>query len=148
MRHKIPKNVLTDTCFWIAFFDKTDEKHQTSVSIMEQIERTTIILPWPILYEVLRTKFVKNKLWVANFNRLLTQLKIEYIYDDDYRQNALWDFFGLSLKDKRNISFVDVVLRSMLKNINLRIDYLITYNERDFIDICKLRKVPIYYLQN
>jgi len=147
MRHKIPKYVLTDACFWIAFFDKSDENHKTSISIMEEIEKLHIILPWPILYEVLKSRFVKNKLWMNTFQRLLYRLKIEYIYDSDYRDNALSEIFRLSSIDKRNISLVDVIIRLMLKNINLRIDYLITYNEKDFIDICKIRRVPIYYLQ-
>jgi len=112
---------------------------------MSIIEKFNIIMPWPILYEILRTKFVKNKLWLTNFERLLSYLKVIYVHDDNYRDKALLEAFGYG---KRNISLVDTVIRLMLRDLSLRVDYLITYNENDFIDICKLRKIPIYYIQD
>ena len=38
-----------------------------------------------------------------------------------------------------------MVIRFMLMNVNLKVDYLVTYNEKDFVDVCKKRKIGIYY---
>ena len=43
----------------------------------------------------------------------------------------------------KTYSLVDAVIREILKDKNLQIDYLATFNTRDFIDICAKRKIEI-----
>jgi predicted nucleic acid-binding protein len=141
------KNILTDTGFWIAFFDnrKDRAKHDKALLIMEDIKNFNIILPWPIMYEVLRTRFVRNKPWCDHFNRILKSLKINYLNDIEYREQALLKTMELCSIGKRSISLVDIVIRFMLMDKNIKVDYLTTFNCDDFYDICKNRRIPIYY---
>jgi tryptophanase len=44
---------------------------------------------------------------------------------------------------KRQISLVDMVVRYILSDTKIKITGLITFNEKDFLDICKRRKMPI-----
>ena len=148
MMGRIAKYVLTDACYWLALFDNRDEHHNKSKEIYEKIEKTHILLPWPILYEVVCTRFVRNKIIVSNFFNELKKPNITYIYDDLYRERALEDSINYAIQDKRHISLVDSVIRYILLDSKYKIDYLITFNEGDFIDICKKKKVPIYYPDN
>lgn len=44
-----------------------------------------------------------------------------------------------------NISLVDGVIRQMLADENLRIDYLVTFNYKDFNDVLKRKSTIEYY---
>lgn len=145
MNTEINKTFLTDTGFWRGLYKKDDKHHTKSIKIMNKIQNTTIIIPWPIYYEFLNTKFVKNKVWITEFDKTLKTLNIEQLDDTSYREKALQEVIRLSSVGKRNISMVDMVLRFVLEDKMLKIDYLVTYNERDFIDVCKRSKIPIYY---
>ena len=54
------KYALVDTGIWIAMFDPNDKYHERSKLISESFDKFHLILPWPTLYETLRTKFVKK----------------------------------------------------------------------------------------
>jgi hypothetical protein len=43
----------------------------------------------------------------------------------------------------RPLSLVDTVIREMLSDESLKIDYLITFNIKDFIDVCSRRNITI-----
>ncbi|MGB1204020.1 MAG: hypothetical protein ACPG5B_00150 [Chitinophagales bacterium] len=43
----------------------------------------------------------------------------------------------------RKLSLVDMIIRNILKDINIRVDYLVTDNTRDFADVCAMRGVEI-----
>ena len=144
MKGRIAKNVLTDTGFWIALYDRGQEHHDEATSAMVDIEKFHILLPWPILYEVLKTRFIGNKILVEQFDRSLRTLSIELVDDAPYREKAKTETIKLSSMGKRRLSLVDMVIRSMLQNINLRIHMLMTYNIGDFADICRKRNIYIY----
>lgn len=148
MSSRIPKNILTDTGYWIALFDKGDNNHKEAISISEVIEKSRIVMPWPIYYEVLRTKFIKNRIIVANFSTAMKKMNIERVDDSPYRELALEETIRLSSNGKRNISLVDMVVRYILQDINQKINYLVTFNVKDFEDICKKRNIPIYSENN
>ena len=146
MNGKISKYVLTDTGFWIALYNREErERHPKSVLIMDKIQKFHILLPWPILYEVLSTRFVKNRIWVDQFRKSLKTLNITYINDTPYRDKAIIETMRLSSVGKRKLSLVDMVVRFMLQDVNLKINYLITFNEKDFFDVCKKMKIPFFY---
>jgi hypothetical protein len=47
------------------------------------------------------------------------------------------------LAPKRPISLVDMVIRYILDDVNIRKDCLLTFNRRDFVDVCRKRQIEI-----
>ena len=137
--------ILTDTGFWIGLYDERDDFHKESNSILRNISNHDILLPWPIMYEFISSRFIGHRLWVKKFKENLDNLYITFIDDSSYREKAINESINLSMLGKRRISLVDMVIRFMLMNVNLKVDYLVTYNEKDFVDVCKKRKIGIYY---
>jgi hypothetical protein len=64
------------------------------------------------------------------------------VHDDDYRENILYDFIEEN-KYFSKFSLVDMIINRMIDDINLKVNYLFTYNKKDFIDICNRRKIEI-----
>lgn len=139
----ISKYVLTDAGFWLGLCDKSDENHAQSERVLRMIERFHVVLPWPILYEVLRTKFVKNKNLAQRFEELRAGLALRFEADESYRDAAYEETMRLAKSGKRRISLVDMVVRHMMSDEKIRIDYFVTFNPSDFFDVCKKRKIEI-----
>ena len=57
--------------------------------------------------------------------------------DDDYRKDALDLTFKYSFSNKRNLSLADNIIRLILDSEKFNIDYLITFNVKDFSDVFK-----------
>lgn len=64
-------NVLVDTCFWSAYFDERDSHYQEAQELMKILNNVNILIPHPVLYETLNTRFVSRELWMEEFARLL-----------------------------------------------------------------------------
>jgi predicted nucleic acid-binding protein len=137
------KSILIDTCFWFAVYNREDQYHKGAVEIYNQIQNAKILIPWPTLYELLNTRFIKNTILVDRFELLLKKPNVERIDDKDYRSLAIEEVVVLK---RRNISLVDSVIRQILIDHRMKIDYLVTFNEGDFLDILKKRShIEIYY---
>ena len=135
--------ILVDTGFWYAIFDKEDVYHKISTDIynkyFNKIEYD-ILIPFPTMYELLRTKFIKNKLVLSRISDMLKNNKLIKVYDDEYRNQALL----LTLEEpKRNISLVDNIIRLMLDDTKISAKGIITFNVGDFQDICRKKQVQI-----
>lgn len=100
------KFVLCDTGFWIALYDKRDYYHGEATELFNKLALFHIIIPWSVLYEVLRTRFVRRREYVITFKKHLKILKIKYIDDTPYRRVALSELF--KSVNKRTISLVDI----------------------------------------
>lgn len=138
--------VLADTGFWIAFYDRSDQYHKSANAIMEQSALGTFLFPWPLYYELLRTRFVKRAGWVESFLTVVKQQRISTIDDSAYRVDALrltMDWASGGQRTKRSISLVDMVLRLVLEDPGRKIDELITFNTKDFADICYKKGISI-----
>lgn len=140
---RINKSVLTDAGFWIGLCDPSDGSHSISAAIFESASRFTLVLPWPLLYEVLRTRLVRQALDVQRFERALRRVRIERIDDTPYREQALEATLRSATASQRSISLVDMVLRLMIENVHLRVHAVITYNPGDFADSCRRRRIPL-----
>jgi hypothetical protein len=70
-------------------------------------------------------------------------MDMEYLNDQEYRESALDKTIELATDSRRNISLVDMVIRYILDDKSLNINYLVTFNVKDFIDICKKRNIEI-----
>jgi len=137
--------ILTDACFWIGVCDSGDKYSDDATEMYEKIKMDNnrkLIIPWPIMYEVLATKSFKRKHMIYKFKDAIDEKRnVEFILDEKYRKTALIDTFENATK--RKISLVDTVMRNMLVDSDVHFDALITFNYEDFVDICTLHKIPI-----
>jgi predicted nucleic acid-binding protein len=138
------KGVVFDTGFWIAAFDKKKDEGQHSVATkyLEKLRNDPILMPWPILYEVMRTRTVKNTLMMESFDRTIRKPKFLKIDDHKYRGDCVEVAFQTS-RDGRPISLVDLVIRSVLEDSEYRITRLFTFNKGDFADVCRNRGIEM-----
>ena len=81
---------------------------------------------------------------LAEFEIILKNERIQRIDDSVYRETVFNELFHHNKNLPTNYSIVDFILREMLKDINLKLDYLITFNKSDFEDICQIRQIEIY----
>jgi predicted nucleic acid-binding protein len=139
----MPRTVVVDSGYWLALFDAKDEYHPEAQAKVHYLESLIVALPWPILYETLGTRFVKNRLGMALFERILKRQNIHYIDDVIYRQSALERTMLESQRGTRSISLCDMMIRILLQDEKLRIDSLLTFNAKDFSDVCRNSRVQI-----
>ncbi|MBN1972515.1 MAG: hypothetical protein JW787_02655 [Sedimentisphaerales bacterium] len=133
---------LADTGVWYGIFDSRDSRYNEAQSKIIFFESFKIVIPWPTVYETLRTRFVKNKPALKLYETFLKKPNFEYLDDSVYRDEA----FRLSVESSLNgrpISMVDCLLRLIIDDPNAKINYLLTFNQPDFIDICKKNRVEI-----
>lgn len=133
--------VLIDTGFLYGYCDARDQHHDRALELFEQIKYFNLYLAWPVTYETLRTRCVRNKLSVGIFEKFLRDTQIEYIDDSIYRQAVLNQTIKSAVRG-RPISMVDMVLRFILEQLP-RIDALVTFNIGDFQDVCRKRNIKI-----
>jgi predicted nucleic acid-binding protein len=138
-------NILVDTGFWFALFERTDSYHAQAEEKSAYLWPLNIVIAWPVLYETLNTRFVhtRNHLALRQFQTVLKRPGAVLLDDAPYRQNALELAFASSLKRSRALSLTDCVLRLMLDDTDTRIDFLATFNIRDFADVCRKRGVRL-----
>jgi predicted nucleic acid-binding protein len=137
--------VLVDTGVWIAISDARDRPHERDQvdRLATQIESMNSVILWPVTYETLKTRFVKNRLALRRFERILSSPRITVLDDVAYREVALAHAFDSSLRRDRPLSLVDCVIRLVLRDVNTRIACLATFNTADFHDVCALRRIQM-----
>lgn len=137
--------ILVDTGFWYAVFDKRDcHKADAECLIAKYFDKSAyeIIVPFPTMYELLRTRFVKNKEALEEIRQMFQSGRITRLDDDAYRLEAL----ELTLlESKRNISLVDNIIRLMLDDKSVGAKGLITFNVGDFQDVCHKNSIDILF---
>ncbi len=137
------KYILIDSGYWFGLFDKNDSYHKSANVIADLIIDHKIIVPYPSMYEVLNSKFIKDKQRLTQFEEAMRSENVEFILDEGYRENALINTFSIHRKSVPKISLVDSIIREIIKDINIKIDFLVTFNEKDFKDVCDIRKIDI-----
>ena len=140
---KRPERILIDTCFWIALYNERDGYHNDAEELFQLIVDTNIIIPWPTLYETINTRLSKNYKGINKFDKIIKMPNTILLEDVEYKERALQFSIENSTKAIRPISLVDAIIREIIADVNINIDYLITYNKGDFIDLCQKRKVEI-----
>jgi predicted nucleic acid-binding protein len=137
--------ILVDTGFWYAVFNKQDCHTGEAEILMDKYfdkPAYEIVVPFPTMYELLRTKFVKNKKALDEIRQLFHSGRITRIDDDLYRSDALELTLG---ETRRNISLVDNIIRLILDDKNIGARGLITFNVGDFQDVCQKNRIEILY---
>ena len=138
-------NILIDSCFWYALFDKSDEHYNKAQNLLKYLEFGKIILPYPTLYETLNTRFVKRREWTTIFNEYMHKETTILVGDDKYKEKALFNTMNSSIKSLRPMSLVDMIIRFMLDDVNLNIDAFITFNVGDFVDLCVNKGIKLIH---
>jgi predicted nucleic acid-binding protein len=139
----VSDTALADTGFWIALFDARDAQHKTVGGQEELFELLTLIVPWPTLYETLRTRFVRRSDWVGRLDRILKRPNVEFVDDTHFREEAYALTVEYSTRLRRFISMVDMMCRLLIEDSKIRIDYLLTTNPEDFADLCGKYQITI-----
>ena len=135
--------ILPDTGFWYGLCVKRDQHREDAESLRELIERNHIVVPWPIVHETLCTQFVKNTAAIETFNKYIRRGNLTFLNDTEYVEDAYQLSVTSSLEKCRWLSMVDSVIRLILADEHVRIHALITFNRRDFEDVCRRRKIDI-----
>ena len=135
------KTVLTDTGFWYAFYNARDQYHEEAERKGDLLETSTVLLPWPCLYETFNTRFAKNTIAVRHFEILLRRPHVVRLPDEPYRETALQAV--MTTVASRSMSLVDMVIRLILDDINVRKHGLLTFNHRDFSDLCRKHRIEM-----
>ena len=137
--------ILVDTGFWYAVFDKRDcHKADSECLVAKYYDKSAyeIVVPFPTMYELLRTRFVKNKEALEEIRQMFQSGRITRLDDDAYRSEAL----ELTLlESKRNISLVDNIIRQMLDDKSVGAKGLITFNVGDYQDVCHKNSIDILF---
>jgi predicted nucleic acid-binding protein len=136
-------NILIDTGFWYALYNRRDSLYGKANEIYEYLSLGKVLVPYPSLYETINTRFAKDTQGLNDFKLLLERDNFELLDDNDYKTDALELTFNSALDLKRPFSLVDMIIRQMLSDEKLRVNYLISFNPGDFIDICGRRNITI-----
>jgi predicted nucleic acid-binding protein len=133
------KSILIDSCFWFSLYDKRDSYHSKAIILAELISGNNLLITWPTLYETINTRFSKNLVWLNSFESHIYKSDTLLINDLGYRENVRSEIFSST----RPLSLVDRIIRSILSDESVKIDYLLTFNTGDFIDLCHYRRIEI-----
>jgi predicted nucleic acid-binding protein len=133
--------IIVDTGFWFALYTPSDQNHQAATTREDLLESSNVLIPWPSLYETFNSKFAKNALAVQQFQRLLRRGSTELLGDEPYREFALQTAIAGAVA--RGLSLVDVVIRLILDDVNVRKNGLLTFDPGDFADVYRRRRVEM-----
>ncbi len=140
---KFPKTILVDTGYWFALYNPRDQYHTQAASKENLLRNMNLLIPWPCLYETMNSRFVRDKNTIRNFETLLKLEQVEILSDESYRELALQATLSWARRSERNISLVDMVIRLILDDVNVKKHGLLTFNNKDFIDICTKHRIEM-----
>ena len=135
--------ILIDSGFWLGLCDPHDQWHNQAKAVTQKLTVHHWLLPWPTLYETLSTRFIKKSHQVEQFMAELNHGKHQKIDDAKYRESALSQTM-FYMRQGRSLSLVDLVLRQMLIDEALHIKAIVTFNARDFSDVCQRQGIQFY----
>jgi len=136
--------ILIDSCFWIALYTPEKvEEYSKALDIIDDLEYNDVLIPWPTLYEFVNTRLARHKENLFAFQQFLLKPNITKISDEKYKERALNNIFELNISHHASISLVDEILRQIILDKSLNIDYLVTFNRYDFEYLCQKSNVII-----
>lgn len=80
---------------------------------------------------------------MIEFNKLLEKSSTIIVSDVRYKEKALSSVLDYNIHFKRPMSLVDRIIRLMLEDVDLNINSLITYNTKDFVDLCSKKGITL-----
>lgn len=142
--------ICADAGFLIALYDPRNAHHAHAVTRFDAFFspdslRHVLLAPWPILYESLNTRQARREPALQQLSMDWTILdrneQLILFSDAAYREQALWDYLEIQVKGARALSLADRVIRAVLADPENTIDALLTYNSRDFSDVCAIQGI-------
>ena len=134
------QGLLVDTGFFIAMYDERDAHHTEAQDKRKLLDVHAIILPWPVLYETINTRFARRQRIMARFDTLITSSNTALLDDSPYRIEA---YRSVLRNVRRPLSLVDAVLRAIIEDTNVAVAAMLTFNQRDFNDVCRQHSVEL-----
>jgi predicted nucleic acid-binding protein len=136
-----------DAGFLIGLYDESDQYHEKAMAYFLDFFDSTqnrLLVAWPILYETVSTRMARKntkgiKQLEQDWKRLSAESRLHLLSDAEFRDEAIDECFkelGKPPQQYRDLSLVDRVLRKILSEQNLRIHAFVTFNPRDFHDVC------------
>lgn len=140
MRHEA---LLVDSGFFFALFDPRDSHHALAGTKKEWLDVCPLVVPWPVLYETINTRFVRRPATIARFEGLIRGSDTLLLDDAPYRRNAYEDTLERAKTRNGPKSLVDSILCAIIEDPNVRIDAMLTFNLRDFGSVCQSNRVAL-----
>lgn len=121
--------VIVDTGFWIALYDPSNQVENSleAERISKEIEDEDIIIPFPTLYEFVNSRLSRRES-KFQFEQLLNRPNVIKLSDTKYKTKALENFFIKSKREHSDISLVDEVLKLIIADDTIKIDYIATFD--------------------
>lgn len=144
------ETLLVDSGFFIALLDPRDHYHAEAGKKEEWLDLYSLIVPWPVLYETVNTRFARQLTRrpanIARFENLVLRSEPETIRLDDssYRHKAYADTLARAKEPRGSTrSLVDAILHAIIKDPEVHIDAMLTFNLRDFGSVCQSNRVEL-----
>ena len=134
--------LLPDSGFFMALYDPRDENHAAAQEKREWLDMLPIVLPWPVLYETVNTRFARRPAIMARFDAVVMHPDTRLLDDSRYRPDAYRTVMAIEQRG-RPLSLVDAVLRSVIDDPNVALAALLTFNLPDFVDVCRQNSVEV-----
>lgn len=134
----IDRNVLVDSGYFFALMNRRDAHHEEAVASREWLDKLRIVIPWPILYETLNTRFMRKSAWIQEFEGIMD--RAELIDDRPYRDRIL-DAASGNTGFRAELILVDRVMMEVAQDKNIRIGAILTFNHRDFEIFCAHNRI-------
>ena len=129
------KRVIVDTSYFYALFDQRDDWHESALEKQRYLDEFSVIVPWPVLYETLGTRFVKRQERLIGFAKILRKPDTEIVDDSPYREAACRRVMDTRNSESRE-SLVDTIILALMDDEKMKIDALLAFNARDFRAFC------------
>ncbi|QXV66102.1 hypothetical protein INP83_03135 [Mucilaginibacter sp. 21P] len=125
------QRVLTDSGFWIALYEpeKEAERSELVSDIIDMIADADICIPWPTMYEFVNSRLGRRKDRLNQFKKILENPNTFKIDDAPYKNIAIEKLFGFNRGYIGDISLVDEVIKGILTDTSLNINYFVSFDE-------------------
>lgn len=138
-----PDALLVDSGFFFALFDPRDSHHASADTKKEWLDVCPLVVPWPVLYETINTRFARRPATMTRFDSLMRGAETLLLDDAPYRRNAYADTVERAKTSHGPRSLVDAILCAIIEDPNVRIDAMLTFNHRDFRSVCQSNRVAL-----
>ena len=133
--------LLVDSGYFFALCTEGDTDHASAKSVQGLLDSLPVVLPWPVLYETMNTRFVKRLGVLAGFDALVGRPNTLLLDDSTYRERSYRTVVGTH--GGRPFSLVDAVLRAVIEDPNVAISAMLTFDPGDFHDVCRNHRVAL-----
>ncbi len=137
------RTLLVDSGFFIALFEPRDQHHKAACEKRDRLKSSSFVVPWPILYETINTRFVRRPKTIVQFESLLRTHNTVLLDDSSYRRGVYKNVLAPAKTQRNAMSLVDAVLYAILDDTNVRINAMLTFNFRDFGPICRKQGIEL-----